>query len=130
MRGVSVQKSREALASRLREVRRDFGTTQAEFGRRIGLRQSVISKYEKGYPVPKVVRIAIAATFGVSLGWLEHSRQPKYPQPEALPVTSQDLELLRFLKQQSSLYDLIQFRIAGGRPAARRRRSAHKPPSS
>ena len=122
MRDVSLQKSREGLAARLREIRRDFGISQAEFGRRIGLRQSGISKYEKGYPMPKVVRIAIAATFGVNLGWLEHGRQPKYPKPEALPVTLQDFELLRFLKRQSSLYDLIQFRLAKGRPVARRRR--------
>jgi transcriptional regulator with XRE-family HTH domain len=99
------------LAQRVTAIRKDFGISQEEFGRRIGVRQSAISKYEKGYPMPKVVRIAVAATFGVSLPWLEDGKPPKYVKPEQFAVTTHDLELLRFLRQQNTLYDLIRFHL-------------------
>lgn len=96
------------FARRVVEVRRDHDLSQEEFGQRIGLRQSVISKYERGYPMPAVVRIALAAIYGVNLGWLESGEPPKYVKPERAPVTADDLALIRFLKRQSSLYDLIR----------------------
>lgn len=108
------------LGNRVAEIRKDFGVSQKEFADRIGLRQSAISKYEKGYPMPKVVRIAIAATFGASLPWLETGQAPKYVKPEQRPVSAHDLELLRFLKQQNSLYDLIRSHL----DASTRRRAA------
>ena len=98
----------DSLARRVAEIRRDHDISQEEFGNRIGLRQSAISKYEQGYPMPKVVRIALAASYGVNLAWLESGEPPKYLKPERVPVTSDDLELIRFLKRQSSLYDLIR----------------------
>jgi len=101
----------KGLASRVAEIRGDFGISQEEFGHRIGVRQSAISKYEKAYPMPKVVRIAIAATFGVSLPWLEDGTPPKYLKPEEFAVTAHDLELLHFLKQQNTLYDLLRFHL-------------------
>lgn len=61
----------QELAARIAELRRDFGLSQEEFGSRIGVRQSAVSKYEKGYPMPKVVRVAIAGAFGVRLPWLD-----------------------------------------------------------
>ena len=103
----------DAFARRLVEIRRDHDISQEEFGIRIGLRQSVISKYERGYPMPKVVRIALAATYGVNLAWLESGAVPKYVKAERLPVTADDLELIRFLKRQSSLYDLIRGQLKG-----------------
>lgn len=108
----------KGLAERVAEVRRDFGISQEEFGRRIGVRQSAISKYEKRYPMPNVVRIAIAATFGVNLPWLQSGKPPKYVKPEESPVTAHDLELLRFLKQQNTLYDLIRFHLKAVKRAA------------
>ena len=98
----------DSFAKRVAEIRRDHDVSQEEFGIRIGLRQSVVSKYERGYPMPKVVRIALAATYGVNLAWLENGEGPKYVIAERVPVTSDDLELIRFLKRQSSLYDLIR----------------------
>ncbi len=109
----------KGLAGRVAELRHDFGISQAEFGDRIGIRQSAISKYEKGYPMPKVVRIAIAATFGVSLSWLEEGKAPKYVKPRDQPVTTRDLELLRFLKRENSLYDLIRSHLASAKRATR-----------
>ena len=108
----------KALGDRVAEIRKDFGISQEEFGRRIGVRQSAISKYEKGYPMPKVVRIAVAATYGASLPWLETGKPPKYVKPEEFPVTAHDLELLRFLKQQNSLYELIRVHLNTARRAA------------
>ena len=88
----------DAFARRVVEVRHGHDISQEEFGIRIGLRQSVMSKYERGYPMPKVVRIALAAIYGVNLPWLESGVPPKYVKAERLPVTSDDLELIRFLK--------------------------------
>jgi hypothetical protein len=79
-----------------------------------------VSKYEKGYPMPKVVRVAIAGAFGVRLPWLDEGEPPKYLKPQEYVVTEHDLELLRFLKQQNSLHDLIRLHIG---PTARRSRS-------
>jgi transcriptional regulator with XRE-family HTH domain len=36
------------MLARLRQARRDAGLTQAEVGRRLGLRQSFVSKVESG----------------------------------------------------------------------------------
>jgi transcriptional regulator with XRE-family HTH domain len=105
----------KGLPERIAEIRRDYGISQEEFGRRIGIRQSAISKYEKGYPMPRVVRIAVAATFGAGLDWLENGQPPKYAKREEFPVTAHDLELLRFLKQQNSLYDLIRGHLSAAR---------------
>lgn len=69
--------------------------------------------------MPRVVRIAVAATFGVNVDWLETGRMPKYVKPEAFAVTAHDLELLRFLKRQNSLYDLIRLQVGGTRRTAR-----------
>src|SRR5919108_73699 len=100
------------LGPRIAEIRADVGLSQEEFGRRIGLRQSVISKYEKGYPTPKIVRIAISAIYGVSLSWLEKGEPPKFAKPAQTSVTDDDLELLRFLKRQDSLYDVIRSHLS------------------
>lgn len=107
----TVKANMKGLPQRVAEIRRDFAISQAEFGGRIGIRQSAISKYEKGYPMPRVVRIAVAATFGVNIDWLETGQLPKYLKPEQFAVTARDLELLRFLKQQNSLYDLIRLQL-------------------
>ena len=101
----------KGLAERVAEIRTDFGISQEEFGRRIGMQQSAIAKYEKGYPMPRVVAIAIAATFGINVTWLEKGDGPKYVAADKLSVSTRDLELLRFLKQQNSLYDLIRFHL-------------------
>jgi transcriptional regulator with XRE-family HTH domain len=114
----TVKGKAKGLAERVAEIRSDFAISQEEFGRRIGIRQSAISKYEKGYPMPKVVRIALAATFGVSLPWLEDGEPPKYLKPEESAVTAHDLDLLRFLKQQNRLYDLIRFHLNAVKRAA------------
>jgi transcriptional regulator with XRE-family HTH domain len=106
-----------SVAARIVEIRRDFRISQEEFGRRIGVRQSAVSKYEKSYPIPKVVRIAIAAVFGVNLSWIENGKSPKHVTSKE--VTSHDLELLRFLKRQNTLYGLIRFHLNAVKRAAR-----------
>ena len=109
----------KGLPERVAEIRRDFGISQEEFGSRIGIRQSAISKYEKGYPMPRVVRIAVAATFGINVDWLEKGQLPKLVKPEEFAITAHDLELLRFLKQQNSLADLIRLQLENARRSGR-----------
>ena len=108
----------KGISERVAEIRKDAGISQAEFGKRVGIRQSAVSKYEKGYPIPRFMRIAIAATFGANLSWLETGQGPKYVKPAEFPVTAHDLELLRFLKQQNSLYDLIKVHLNSAKRAA------------
>lgn len=115
--------TQRGLAARVAELRNDFGLSQEEFGSRIGVRQSAISKYEKGYPMPKVVRVAIAGAFGVHLAWLDEGKPPKFLNPQEYVVTEHDLELLRFLKQQNSLYDLVRLHVGAGTRRSGRRRS-------
>jgi transcriptional regulator with XRE-family HTH domain len=107
-----------SLAARLVEIRREHDLSQEEFGSRIGLRQSAISKYERNHPMPKVVKIAVAAIYGVNLAWLESGEPPKYLRPEQVPFTSEDLRVLSALKRQNALYDLIRGQLKSRKPKA------------
>jgi len=55
--------------SRMRELRIYFGMDQAEMGRWLGTKQSVISLWETGKRTPPLRDVAVR--FGVSVDWLE-----------------------------------------------------------
>ena len=46
----------------IRRARRHAGLTQAELGKRIGLRQATISKLEKGEPATQLITVLDALT--------------------------------------------------------------------
>ncbi len=59
------------IGQRIAEVRRDYGKSQEQFAKELGLRQQTLSKYESGeVRVPRYVVVAIAYLFRVSEEWL------------------------------------------------------------
>lgn len=59
------------MNERIKQVRKTLKLNQAEFGKRIGLKQSTITAYECGNRTPlNTVVIAICKTFGVDEMWL------------------------------------------------------------
>lgn len=86
------------MKDRIREIRKDNGLTQKEFGDRIGLVQNAIAKYEKGLrtPATAIVR-AICREFRVSQLWLETGVEPKY-----IDQDEEDIEVInRIMEGQS-----------------------------
>lgn len=60
------------LHDRIRQVRRYFGLTLEQFGERIGLKKSVLSRIENGYSMPQEQTLRlICRVFGVSYAWLK-----------------------------------------------------------
>lgn len=58
------------IGRRIREIR-GFDTSQAEFGKMIGVGQSQVSKYERGEILPPVeVLLQIAAVGGKTVDWI------------------------------------------------------------
>ena len=64
---------------RLKELRKELGLTQEEFGDRIKVKRNTIAKYEtnKGNPIDTVI-FSICREFGVSEKWLRHGEEPKW----------------------------------------------------
>lgn len=60
------------MEDRIKKVRQFYGLTQAEFGKKIGVKGNTVTNYENGLRSPSeaVVR-AISREFGVSLDWLK-----------------------------------------------------------
>lgn len=59
------------MNERIKQVRKTLKLNQAEFGKRIGLKQSTITAYECGNRTPlNTVVTAICKTFGVDETWL------------------------------------------------------------
>ena len=60
------------MHERIRQVRRHFGLTLEQFGERIGLKKSVLSRIENGYSMPQEQTLRlICRVFGVSYAWLK-----------------------------------------------------------
>ena len=59
------------LGDRLKELRKENGLNQAEFGDRIGISMSAVSLLEKGTNNPSELSVrAICSEFGVRREWL------------------------------------------------------------
>lgn len=59
--------------TKISEERKKIGLTQAELAEKCSLTQSMISKYESGYPVPPKVLQDIARVLGISSNDLKSS---------------------------------------------------------
>ena len=60
------------MHERIRQVRKHFGLTLDQFGERIGLKKSVLSRMENGYSMPQEQTLRlICRVFGVSYAWLK-----------------------------------------------------------
>lgn len=99
----SLEFGRETLGTRLARLRKDAGFTQAEFAKKVGITQGLVSSYETGrflFSAETAVRFALA--LGVSLDELLHPKarkraskkpslrvQRRMEQIEALPLYEQ-----------------------------------------
>src|SRR5262249_14455936 len=65
------------LGRRIRQVRRQLGLTQAEFGQRLGIINVSVARYEAGRVSHAEVLRRIAALAGVTVDWLLHGERGK-----------------------------------------------------
>lgn len=66
------------MKNRIKEIRKDQGMNQTEFGERIGVKQTTIAGYENGRAPLDTVISSICREFGVFREWLETGEGPKY----------------------------------------------------
>lgn len=82
------------MKDRIREIRKDAGLNQTEFGGRIGVAQTTIAGYENGSrEVPNVVVTAICDKFGIREEWLRDGIEPMYAP------TGREEEMARLVKR-------------------------------
>ena len=71
------------MKGRIKAVRTSLGLSQAEFGKRIGVRQSTIANYERGFPPLDAAITAICREFHVREEWLRNGTgEMKVAEPE------------------------------------------------
>ena len=79
------------MKDRIKELRKNEKLTQAEFGKRIGVKGNTITTYENGSRVPSEAVIkSICRVFNVNEGWLRTGQGDPYVQ------LSRDEELAQF----------------------------------
>lgn len=67
------------MNKRLRQLRKDLGLSQEEFGKKIGIGKSAVSKLESGENVPSEQTIlSICREFRVSYFWLTENKGEPY----------------------------------------------------
>ena len=60
------------MHERIRQVRKAYGLTLEQFGEKIGLKKSVLSRIENGYSMPQELTLRlICRVFSVSYTWLK-----------------------------------------------------------
>ena len=59
------------MKNRIRELRKELGLTQAEFGERLGIKANTVGNYETGLRVPSdAIIFSICREFDVNEDWL------------------------------------------------------------
>lgn len=67
------------MNERIKIIRKDFGLTQDEFGKRIGSARNTIANYENGNRTPSnSVILSICREFNVNEKWIRDGILPKY----------------------------------------------------
>ena len=67
------------MKNRIKEIRKDHGLTQVEFGTRIGVKGNTITNYETGLRTPTdAVILSICREFDVNKEWLKDGIGEKY----------------------------------------------------
>jgi transcriptional regulator with XRE-family HTH domain len=70
-RSISKRLDPKAVGNRIRDIRRDSGLNQAEFGQKLGIGQGQLSKYELGLSVPNAeVLLKLKIYSGKSIDWI------------------------------------------------------------
>ncbi len=82
----------DQLSARIAKVRADAGLSKTEFGNRIGVGISSVTRLEDGQnnPSERTIKV-ICSEFGVNYDWLKHGTGPIYSNlPETLMDELQD----------------------------------------
>ena len=89
------------MQNRIKQVRKALNLNQAEFGERIGVKQSTVTAYECGNRTPLDAVIAmICKTFNVNETWLRTGEGEMFA-----PVDSSDSFRARFVRMMMGLTD-------------------------
>lgn len=98
------------IGQRLMEIRQKLGITQAELARKIDVKPAEISQYERGKRTPRWDKFnQIIDEFNISADYLlgrEISAVSENEEYKAR-VASNDLHILKILKQYPELYNVI-----------------------
>jgi transcriptional regulator with XRE-family HTH domain len=105
-----------AIGSRLRELRKERGLTQAELARQIGIQQSDLSRMEKGeYRVSLDNLFKILGVFDLDLA--DFFGDPsENTELEQQPLSRQDMKILHLLRElspegRSEIQEFLEFKL-------------------
>ena len=96
------------MQNRIKQVRKALNLNQAEFGERIGVKQSTVTAYECGNRTPLDAVIAmICKTFNVNETWLRTGEGEMFApvDPENQLADSSDSFRARFVRMMMGLTD-------------------------
>ena len=105
-----------AIGSRLRELRKERGLTQAELARQIGIQQSDLSRMEKGeYRVSLDNLFKILGVFDLDLADFFGDQQEK-SELEQQPLSREDMKILHLLRElspegRSEIQEFLEFKL-------------------
>jgi len=105
-----------AIGSRLRELRKERGLTQAELARQIGIQQSDLSRMEKGeYRVSLDNLFKILSVFDLDLADFFGDQSEK-TELEQQPLSRQDMKILHLLRElspegRSEIQEFLEFKL-------------------
>ncbi|NPV89242.1 MAG: helix-turn-helix transcriptional regulator [Firmicutes bacterium] len=69
----------ESISKRLKAIRLDYGLSQVDFAKRIGITNAYVSKIEKGKTIPSEALIRlICKEFKINELWLKNGESPVY----------------------------------------------------
>lgn len=103
----------EALAQRVRLLRKLYGMTQAEWSEFTGIAYKKWNHYERGYPVSRESLYILRKRVGVSADWLYFN--------DITTVSISFLNLLRHLEQEERTHTLKP--LNGSKKPRKRKRS-------
>ena len=113
-----------AIGSRLRELRKERGLTQAELARQIGIQQSDLSRMEKGeYRVSLDNLFKILGVFDLDLADF-FGEQSEKTELEQQPLSRQDMKILHLLRELSTegraeVQEFLEFKLRKERQGRR-----------
>ena len=105
-----------AIGSRLRELRKNRGLTQANLARQIGIQQSDLSRMEKGaYRVSIDNLFKILGVFDLDLADFFGDQQDK-TELQKQPLTREDMKVLHLLRELSpegraEVQEFLEFKL-------------------
>lgn len=92
------------MKERIREVRKQLGLNQTEFGQKVGLSQGAITGYEKGIHAPSdAILKLICTTYNVDYKWLKYGNgYGPFVQPQNI-----EKQIDQLMPQQSKIAKII-----------------------